>query len=329
MTTIPTKIDRPLRWGIIGAGNIARHAIAPAIRDSCNGTLHAIASRGASKALQLAAELGVPHSCARYEELLSRDDIDAVYLGLPNGLHEEWVLKAAAAGKHVLCEKSLALTSAAAHRMRDTCHSHGVLLMEAFMYRHHPQWVRVRELIQQGVIGEIQSISAHLCGALGNDQDHRWSAELGGGALFDVTCYGINAARYLLGTEPTRVLATAKLRSQGVDETTHVLLEFPGEILASAQGSLVGHHAQGLRIIGTKGVIDVERPFVCHTDPAKLRLTTASNSEEITLPGANQFQLEVEHFAHCILNKTSLQYPAEDGVKNTTVCERAALGVGS
>lgn len=323
MTTEPQPLR--IRWGIIGAGNIARHAIAPAILESANGFLYAVASRGKERAEAIAQELGVSIACGSYEELLQLPEVDAVYIGLPNGLHEEWAIKAAQAGKHVLCEKSLAMTSSAAHRMRDEFQAHGVLLMEAFMYRHHPQWVRVHEILCSGEIGEIKSITAHLGGTLNNVQDHRWSAELGGGALFDVTCYGINAARYLLNAEPTRVQAIASLRVPGVDESSHVLMEFPGGVLASAQGTLSGHHAQGVRVVGTNGVLDIERPFVCNPEPTRLWLTQEGKpKEEILIAGANQFKHEVEHFAECILSGNALKFPAEDGVANTVVCEKVA-----
>ncbi|MGF1574171.1 MAG: Gfo/Idh/MocA family protein [Sumerlaeia bacterium] len=321
----PTK----LRWGIIGAGNIATHAIAPAIHASANGTLYGVASRTKEKAEALAHQLQAQKSFPNYQALLDCSEVDAVYIGLPNGLHEDWVIRAAEAGKHVLCEKSLALSYSAAQRMNNACNLAGVLLMEAYMYRHHPQWNRVHEILNSGIIGEIQTITAHLGGALQNQQDHRWSGEIGGGALYDVTCYAINAARYILKEEPTTVQAIGKLREPGADESTHVILEFPNGKLASAQGTLTGHHAQGVRIIGTTGVLHVERPFVCNTEETHLHITTKQGKQQITIPGANQFMLEVEHFADCILNGCRLKYPAENGNLNTKVCELAAKALRS
>ncbi|CAN5183049.1 Gfo/Idh/MocA family oxidoreductase [soil metagenome] len=317
------KADAPkLRWGIIGPGNIARYAIAPAIRYSSNGRLLIIGSREPVRAAAIALETEAETSVGSYEALLKRDDVDAVYIGLPNGLHEEWTIAAAKAGKHVLCEKSLTLTEASALRMRAACAKANVLLMEAFMYRHHPQWIRVRDLLNEGAIGQVRSISAHLCGNLTNGADHRWSTELGGGALHDVTCYGINMARYLTGAEPISVKASAELVKRGVDRTSHAVLEFPGGILANVHGSLSSYGSQGLCVYGTDGMLMVEKPVIPGFEPTMLYLHRESRVEPIQISGANHFLHQVEHFAACVADG-KLQYPAEDGVANVAACEKA------
>lgn len=318
-----------VRWGIIGPGNIARYAIAPAIRYSSNGTLHAVASRSAARGAALALEAGAATSFGSYEKLLETREIDAVYIGLPNGLHEEWVLRAAEAGKHILCEKSLTFTAESAARMKQACAARGVVLMEAFMYRHHPQWYHVRDAIYQGRIGEIVSISASLGGTLANRDDHRWSAELGRGALYDVTCYGINVARYLTGREPLRVQAAGTMLTPLVDKSTSVLLEFDGGIIASVHGSLVSDSMQGLQVIGTEGTLTVPHPFIPNNDPTTIRIVRREKVEELVVGGANQFLHQVEHFASCALTGGGLRYPAEDGLANVTACELAARSLAA
>jgi predicted dehydrogenase len=313
-----------VRWGIIGPGNIARHAVAPAIRWSSNGSLQSVASRSAARAAALALETGAESSCGGYDKLLERDDVDAVYIGLPNGLHEEWVLKAAAAGKHVLCEKAITFTAESATRMAEACNQAGVLLMEAYMYRHHPQWYHVRDRLYGGQIGDLRLIQAHLTGTLENAADHRWSTELGRGALYDVTCYGVNMARYVSGREPVAVSAKARLRAPGVDESSAAVLEFDGGLVAVVSGSLAAHNSQGLRIIGTEGEIVVERPVIPGMESTPVRIHTKSGSEELTVGGANHFLHMVEHFASCVLSGSGLRYPGEDGVANTRVLEAIA-----
>jgi predicted dehydrogenase len=317
------NIEGTLGWGIIGAGRIARSAIAPAIHYAGNSHLVAVASRDARRAAAIRLECHADASCGSYEALLAHPGVQAVYIGLPNGLHEEWIIKSAEAGKHVLCDKSLAFTRESALRCREACRRAGVLLMEGFMYRHHPQWIHVRDLLGAGAVGQIRTITAHLTGVLNNDVDHRWSAELGRGAMYDVTCYGINAARYLAGVEPRTVAAAGRLRAPHVDLASHVALAFPNDITASVHGALDVAASQGLVVQGTTGTLEMMRPFIPGYDPAPLRLWRDGRVEDITVGGANHFLHQIEHFANCALTGAPLGYPAEDGVENATVCEKA------
>ncbi|MCC6546568.1 Gfo/Idh/MocA family oxidoreductase [Candidatus Sumerlaeota bacterium] len=317
-------VERKVRWGIIGLGNIGRHAIVPAIRNAENSELVAIASRDSERARKLADELQVPLAFASYEELL-RADIDAVYIGLPNGLHEEWTIACANAGKHILCEKALTFTEASAKRMADACEGNGVLLQEAFMYRHHPQWHVVHQIIREGKLGRVVSLTMMLSGNLekSNPADHRWSATLGGGALFDVTCYGIDISRYMLGEEPVSVSATADLTTpDGVDRSTVVTMMFPGGVIAVAIGSLASHGNQFAKIIGTDGTLDIPRPVIPNRDPAPLILRRDGHPEEtITASGADHFQKQVENFSRAIATSDKPCFPGEDGLGNCRVYE--------
>ena len=314
-----------LRWGILGCGTIATTAIAPAIRWSANGELVAVASRDAATARARAEEVAAPHAHGSYEALLADDRVDAVYIGVPNGLHEEWALRAVEAGKHVLCEKSLTLSSGGARRMSGAFRARGLRLVEAFMYRHHPQWETVRRLLAERAIGDVRSIRAGLTGTVTKPGDHRLSPSLGGGALFDVTCYAVDVARFVLGAEPLRVTAQATLLAPGgVDVATSALLEFPGGVLASAHGSLASAADQYVVILGTEGRIEVERPFIPEWSPTRIRLERADTSHIHAIGGANHFLHQVEHFASLVLDPRRPAFPAEDGLANVTVCEAIA-----
>lgn len=311
-----------VRWGILGCGQIARAAIAPAIAWSSNGTLAAIASRSRDVAVRLAGELGAGRAYEGYDALLADREIDAVYIGLPNGLHAEWCLRAAEAGKHVLCEKSLTLDAESARAVVAVFARKRLRLVEAFMYRHHPQWSVVRGLLSE--IGDVRLLRATLSGMLENDSDHRWSPGLGGGALFDVTCYGVNVARWILG-EPTRVMGMGDMRN-GVDLSSAATLEFANGALASISGSLRSAPDQTLVIVGTHGRIEVARPFIPEWQPTEVVLTT-SERRVITVGGANHFVHQIEHFGNLVADPSRPLEPAEDGAANVAVCEAIAESI--
>jgi len=317
-----------VRWGILGCGNIARHAIAPAIRWSANGELAAIGSRALDVAQRLCAELEAPRAHGTYEAVLADPEVDAIYVGLPNGLHAEWCLRAAEAGKHVLCEKSLALDGATARRMRDAFARDRLRLVEGFMYRHHPQWARVHALLREGAIGAPKLVRAAFCGTLGRDDDHRWSKTLGGGALFDLTCYGVNVARWILGREPTRVSALGTMIADGVDASSAAVLDFGHGALASVSGSLVSAPDQSLGIVGTEGRIEVARPFVPEWNATTIDVVRGAERRTIEISGANHFLHQVEHFASLVLDPARAADPAEDGVANVVACEAIARSLG-
>ncbi len=310
-----------VRWGILGGGRIALWAHAPALHGASNACLRAIATRKAGTARGAADAAGAEVVYADYPVLLADPAIDAVYIGLPNGLHEAWTIAAARAGKHVLCDKSLALDLAAALRMRAACEEAGVRLMEGFMVRHHPQWTRVRRLLAEGAVGELRAIDTWLTGAAGTT-DHRWSRALGGGALYDVTVYGVDLARFLTGEEPEDVRALGTRRGD-VDASSVVALRFPSGVVATAAGSLVAAASQGVRITGTDGVLTLEQPVVTHFDPTRVHLDRAGARETWLLPGANHFLHQIEHFSACVLDPARPLGPGEDGVENARVCEAA------
>ena len=311
-----------VRWGILGCGSIASSAIAPAISWSQDSELLAIGSRTPERAAAKAAELGASRAYGRYEDMLADPEIDAVYIGVPTGEHARWALAAAAAGKHVLCEKSLTLDLSHALDVRDECAARNLVLVEGFMYRHHPQWTRVRALLDEDTIGRVRHVRAWFRATLDDGANHRWSPSLGGGALFDLTCYAVNVARFAIGEEPSRALGTARWAESGVDEATDALLEFPSGAVASVHGSLRAPFEQGVVISGERGRIVVERPFVPRWDATEIAIHVRRGAPDIEIiAGANHSLHMIEHVSRCIRDRSRSLFPAEDGVANVAACE--------
>src|SRR5262249_43142681 len=223
--------SRRLHWGILGCPRIPRRGLVPGIRAARTGTLHALASRDPNRARSWAEEFQVARACGSYQELLDDPAIDAVYIPLPNELHRPWVLAAADAGKHVLCEKPMALDAREARLMVEHCRRRGVLLMEAFMWRHQVRTREVRRLVREGAIGDRRRVPWSFSFPI-EPGDWRLDSARGGGALWDVGCYGVNTARLFAGGEPVQSLARARFGPSGVDLTLTALLGFPGGLLA-------------------------------------------------------------------------------------------------
>ncbi len=312
-------------WGIIGCGWIGTDAIAPSIAWSQNGRLVAVASRERAVAEAKAREIGAEKAYSPYEAMLADPEVDAVYIGLPNGLHEEWALKCAEAGKHVLCDKSLTMTLASARRMAAAFASRRLRLVEGYMYRHHPQWALVRNLIAEGAIGSVRVVRSSFCGRFDKPTNHRWSVALGGGALWDLTCYCVNVSRYLTRSEPVRVAAFADAATkQGVDASTQASLDLGSGVIASVTGSLRVGREQSVILVGDEGTIEIVSPFLPHWDPAHIILRREGRVPEerrFEVGGANQFLHQAEHFASLVLDPTRDAWPAEDGTRNVAACE--------
>lgn len=313
-----------IRWGMLSTARI-NQALIPAIRNAHNSELVAVASRDQARADAYAQENGIPKAHGSYEALIADPDIDAIYISLPNGLHGEWSIKAAEGGKHVLCEKPLANDAAEAQRMADAFTSRGLLLMEGFMYRYHPQTQAVRRLIAEGAIGQVNLVSAQFSFPISNEGDVRLSKELHGGALMDVGCYCVNVTRYLLGEEPVAVHAFADFGADsGVDERMVGIMRFPGGALTHFDCSVRSHFTQTYEVRGTSGRIYMERGFVPHRPSAEADInvrvwrtnpgTEQAAYEEITVEKPNQYQLMVEDFAGALLEKRPTAYPIAEAV---------------
>ncbi len=312
--------SKRLRWGIVSTARIA-DSLVQAVRSSPNCDLAAVASRNIEQAHAWAAARHVPLTFGSYDAMLASDQVDAVYIPLPNALHKEWAILAAQAGKHVLCEKPLATNADDAREMIAAAQANGVRLMEAFMYRFHPQTGLLKQLIVDGRIGEVKTIRATFGFYLGRPDDVRWSKELGGGALLDVGCYCVSIARLLAGVEPLAASARASWAASGVDESLVGALEFPNGVLASITCSVqtgVGLD-QELVVSGTHGRISASNPFRMGEEPTSIvvdNLDKEGRSETVQAPGANEYQRMVERFADAALNGTPLDYTLEDSLGN-------------
>jgi predicted dehydrogenase len=308
--------ERPFRWGILSAANIARRRFVPGVLKSTAGTLSAVGARDGDRARAFASEFGIPRAYDSYEALLADPEVDGVYIGLPNLLHTEWTVRAAAAGKHVLCEKPLSRRLADVERMATACTEGGVLLMEAFMYRHHPQHVRVRELLAAGEIGQPALLRATFSFAMDAERrarDVRTNAALDGGAFMDVGCYALDAARFLFDAEPIEVTALQRFDpALRVDTTFAGVLRFPGDRLALIDGSFDVAGTQRYEVVGDRGSIVVDPAFQPSPDGATFTIVRGGERRTVDVPGAEQYALEADHFVRSV-RAGRLLPPAEDG----------------
>jgi predicted dehydrogenase len=317
-----------VRWGVLGAAGIAVNKVIPAMQRAESCEVVALASRDASRAADVCRRLGIARAHGSYEALLDDDEIDAVYIPLPNHLHAEWTLRAAAAGKHVLCEKPLAMSAAQAQEMVDGCRAAGVKLMEAFMYRLHPQWIRVREIVAAGRLGELLAIDSFFSYRNVDPANIRNILAYGGGAAMDVGCYPINVARMLFEAEPVRVEAMVhRDPAFGTDVITTAILDLGGRFSGFTCSTQL-EPDQRVHLAGTHGRLLVEIPFNAPPDrPTRLLVTAggdppvAPNTEVIEIPPADQYEVQGDLFSRAVLEDSEVPIPPEDAVANMRVIE--------
>ncbi|HEX9074760.1 MAG TPA: Gfo/Idh/MocA family oxidoreductase [Anaerolineae bacterium] len=320
-------MNKKLRWGILSTAKIGIKAVIPAIKQSNNGEVAAIASRRMETALEVAKSLDIPRAFGSYEELLESREVDAVYIPLPNNLHKEWAVRAAEHGKHILCEKPFALNAAEVDEMISAAQKNHVLLMEAFMYRFHPQFAKLKSMIADGTIGNLQIIRSAFCFRLQDPHNIRLNTELGGGALMDVGCYCVNMSRLVAGAEPLEVEAIALTGKSGVDETLIGILRFPDDVTAHFDCSFRTDYREWLEVQGTARRMDLPRPIKPGTRSAEIFLRydendhTSPESSLIMAPAANHYRLMVQQFAQAALEGKDLPYPPEDGRANMRVID--------
>lgn len=318
--------DKKIRWGIISTARIGTRKVIPGIKRSQRGMVAAIASRDIGRAEIVAAELDIAKAYGSYEALLADPDIDAVYNPLPNNLHVEWTLKALNAGKHVLCEKPIAMNAAEAEKLRQA--ARGRHVMEAFMVRFHPQWLKARQLVRSGRIGELKAVQVFFAYDNRDPQDIRNAMETGGGGIMDIGCYGIVAGRFAFEAEPERVVALID-RDPGfaTDRLASVIADFGGgkqlNLIVSTQ--LAAH--QRITLAGDGGRIEIPIPFNAPQMEATRilvddgsRLGGASSVEEV-LPPVDQYAEEADAFARAVLGEEALPYGIDDAVKNMRVID--------
>lgn len=317
-----------LRWGILGCANIAKGAVIPGIQQSQSGEVVAIASRDEQKARDTAEKLGIPVAYGSYEQLLEDPQIDTVYIPLPNHLHKEWTIKAAEAGKHVLCEKPLALTAEEAIEMAEACSRAGVHFAEAFMYRHHPRYQLISDVIQSGEIGTIRGIHStftfNSSKSKGNVRFHR---EMGGGSIYDIGCYPISVARMILGAEPEAVTVQAFFSPEhgNVDMMASGLLEFPGNVAMTFDCAMWAAGRNTLEILGTDGRIEVPSAFISRPDASSHFFVITNGRREVEVPYINQYSLQADDFASVVLDGAEPKFPPQDAVANMRVIDACLL----
>lgn len=316
-------MTRPVAWGVLGVAKIATVKVIPAMQRGALSHIAGIASRDAARAAEAAAALGIAKSYGSYEDLLADPDIEAIYNPLPNHLHVPWTIKALEAGKHVLCEKPVALTADEARQLIAVRDRTGCQVAEAFMVRHHPQWLRARALVREGRIGEVRAIQTFFSYYNDDPGNIRNQADIGGGALYDIGCYALVTARFLFEAEPDRLIAAVdRDPASRVDRLTSALVEFPGgRHLTFTCGTQASPH-QRVTVVGTRGRIEIDIPFNADPmAPSRLRLddgrdlkATGQVIEDLDL--CDQYTLQGDAFSRVIRGEAALDFPIEDAVRN-------------
>lgn len=311
-----------VRWGVLGVASIATRKVIPAMRRGEWSTIAAIASRDLSRAQAAAQSMGIPKAYGSYEELLADPNIEAIYNPLPNHLHVPWSVKAAEAGKHVLCEKPLSLNAAEAKTLIAARDRAGVKIGEAFMVRTHPQWLRTRGLIREGRIGELRSIFCHFSFYNRDPKNVRSKAEWGGGALMDVGCYPVNISRFIFGEEPTRVCGLIEHDPEfGIDRLTSAMMDFPsGQSVFTC--SMQENYFQRMIFVGTNGRLEVEIPFNAPNDrPLRILMDDGRDlfgggATIETIPTCDQYTVQGDAFSRAIREGREVPVPLEDAIRN-------------
>jgi predicted dehydrogenase len=314
---------RKIRWGVLSTAKIGIEKVIPAMQESDLCEFVAIASSKIEKAKTAADKLGIQRAYGSYEELLNAPEIEAVYIPLPNHLHVNWSIKALEEGKHVLCEKPLAMTVSEAQKLLDTADQHPELkIMEAFMYRHHPQWQRARQMIDEGKIGDLRTIQSFFSYYNDNPENIRNIAEFGGGALMDIGCYCISLSRFIFGAEPKRICGIMEFDPEfKTDRLTSGILDF-GRGTSTFTCATQLAPFQRVNIVGTDGRIEIEIPFNAPPDlPCKITYQHGGEGGEISFDICNQYRIQGELFSKAILQDAEVPTPLNDAVANMKVID--------
>jgi xylose dehydrogenase (NAD/NADP) len=319
-----------LRWGILGTATIAP-AVIRGVRASRSGVVTAVASRDLAKARAFATAHQIPEAFGSYAELLASRSVDVVYNPLPNTLHAEWTIAALRAGLPVLCEKPFAMTPAEARAVADVARETGLAVAEAFMYRFHPLYDRVRAVIDAGELGALVTIRGQFTFALDDPSALPGQAALGGGALRDVGCYAVDLARQLSRAEPVRAMAFTRSRSRGLDDTLVGALELDSGVLAQLECSLESFEQHRAELAGTEGVIVLDAPWFPGAERGSFLLRRAGHADVVVeTPGGDGYALETADFARAVVTHTPPRWPVEDAVSNAAAVDAllasAALG---
>jgi predicted dehydrogenase len=319
-------MNRKVRWGMLGTSNFAQRRVIPALRDASCAVLTAVASRDFGKAATYARENGISQAYGSYDELLADREVNAVYVALPNHKHAAWSVRALEAGKHVLCEKPIALEASDVLKVIAARDRARVKAGEGFMVACHPQWLMVREIVDSGRAGEIRAIQTSFGFTLPNPQNIRNVLQFGGGALFDIGCYPVFCSRFVLQREPSRAFCTMDFDpDSSIDRLTSGILDF-GTVQSSFVASIQVISNQRVTLLGTTGKIEIEIPFNAPTDrPARVIF----NDEVLETPVCNQFTLEFDAFSRAILEDMEVPVTLENSLRNTRVLDALQKSVDS
>ena len=325
-------MGRKIIWGVIGCASIAQVRTIPGLLLAENAELYAVASRSLEKAEAVREQFGAKKAYGSYDELLADSEVEAVYIPLPNTEHCAWVEKAAKAGKHILCEKPLAMNAEEAKYMFDVCEQEGVILMEAFAYRHSPLIQKAKSVIDAGTIGKVKYLESHLTCLLDDMTNIRMNSSLGGGAFYDMACYNISAISYLTGQEPEEVAAFKEMNEkQGVDAANVFILKYADGTLATGYSSLNSYAEGFYSIVGEKGRIDVPCNFNCRgivyfyvsvkADVNNVELLDEEKTR-CTVFCPDNYMLEIEQLGRCITDGETPLVSKEETLRNARILDR-------
>ena len=318
------SIDKSIKWGILSTAKIGVTAFIPSARAVAGAEVLAVASRDQAKATAFAQEHGIPMALGGYQTLLDTAEIDAVYISLPNTMHAEWTIRAAEAGKHIFCEKPLAVTAAECRRMVDACQAAGVLLFEAFVFYHHPQNRRIRQILDAGEIGSLRHIDAGVTFTINDRTNIRMIKDLGGGSIYDGGVYPITYSRFIAGTDPISVQAIMRFdEASGVDIWASLLMEYPDGVTSTVYCGFEGAGGPHARITGQSGMIVIPSPY--HPG-AKSRFDITAGQQTRTEQfdtGLPPFGPAIEFFQQCIHGEETPAYMADLASGTLRVVEAA------
>jgi len=309
------------RWGILSTANIGRKAMIPALKKTPMAEVVAVASRDDEKAKGFAKDLGIPKSYGSYQALLEDSEIEAVYIPLPNHLHKEWTIRAAEAGKHILCEKPLAINAADCEAMIDAANDNGVILMESFMYRFHPRILAAAEMVRSGKIGLLKTIESGFTFFMHDKEDIRMKPEMGGGALMDLGCYCVNISRLMAGRKPVAVQGQAVWAPTDVDDQLVGVLDFGDGLYAHFDCAFNQSSRQHCIIAGTDGYLAI--PEVFNSGEKRSVIQVVKDGETVDVrdfDGVDEYVLIAEHFMRTIQGEEPI-YPIKDSITNMQVIE--------
>ena len=314
-----------VRYGLLSTAQIGLNAHLPASYDSKNSEITSVSSRTAARAEEVAKERNIPRWFGSYEEQLADPDTDAIINSLPNGMHAEWTIKAAEAGKHILCEKPLAVSAEECQRMIDAANANNVVLVEAFTHRWNPHMRMARKLVAEGAIGDIQTIDSALCFNIAEpDGNVRFSQELAGGALWDAGCYAVYATRFVMSAEPVQVRGMSHDSGNwGIDTTFSGSMKFANGAIGNITTNMEQPFRCFITIDGSKGRIEIPGMFD-DSGPIIIKRgdgRNGENTEIISTPAPYRFVVQFDEFSECVLTGKKPEFPAEDGLRNTAVVE--------